>query len=84
MTKITISLPTDLALWISGYAACRKLSCSRALSDILIEKRASISREAEELSIAQEAFERVTQTKTFLEFSKEIADYLKAATGGAA
>lgn len=49
MTRITVCLPADLALWLKGMAAARKISRSRALSDILVEKRARFAKESEEL-----------------------------------
>ena len=73
MKKLTFSLPQDLALWLNGYAAARAVTPSRALSDILIEKRASRAKESQELSAAQEAFDKILQSKSFLELSKQIS-----------
>ena len=72
MTRITLCLPEDCADWLSGYAACRKVSPSRVVSDLLLDKRATLSQEVTELSLAQEAFERILQSKSFLELSKQI------------
>ncbi len=63
MTRITLSLPADLALWIKGYAAARNVSCSRAFSDILIEKRATLAIEAEELDRVKQVFKLITKSK---------------------
>ena len=49
MIRITVCLPADLALWLNGMAGARSVSRSRALSDILIEKRARFAKESEEL-----------------------------------
>ena len=49
MLRITVCLPADLALWLGGMAGARGVSRSRALSDILIEKRARFAKESEEL-----------------------------------
>ena len=51
MIRITVCLPADLALWLNGMAGARSVSRSRALSDILIEKRARFAKESEELEI---------------------------------
>ena len=49
MIRISVCLPADLALWLNGMAGARGVSRSRALSDILIEKRARLAKESEEL-----------------------------------
>ena len=51
MPRITVCLPADLALWLNGMAAARRLSRSRVLSDILVEQRARFAKESEELEV---------------------------------
>ena len=58
MIRITVCLPADLALWLGGMAAARRISRSRALSDILIEKRARFAKESEELNVVLDHFSR--------------------------
>ena len=58
MIRITVCLPADLALWLNGMAAARRLSRSRALSDILIEKRTRFAKESEELNVVLDRFSR--------------------------
>lgn len=61
MTRMTISLPEDTALWLNGYACARKVSRSRVISDLLIEKRATLTKEAEELHSLQPFLDRLSK-----------------------
>ena len=63
MAKITINLSEDIALWLKGYAASRKLSPSRTVSDLLIEKRACLSQQAKELHAVVPLIERLSKIK---------------------
>lgn len=58
MTRATFTIPTDLWVWLRGYAAARRLSRSRTLCDILTEKRLALAAEARESQGVQRLMRR--------------------------
>jgi hypothetical protein len=48
MTRASFTIPEDLWRWLAGYAASRGVSRSRALCDVLVEKRTALARQARE------------------------------------
>jgi len=57
-TILTVSLPKDLAFWLKGYATARKVSVSRVVAELLVEKRAELKTLARESKGIQRWFSK--------------------------
>lgn len=58
MTRLTLVLPTDVAVWLRGYAAARGVSPSRCVRDLLVKPRATLAQAAKDHAVLQETLAR--------------------------
>jgi len=59
MIRATFTIPDDLWMWLRGYAAARKVSRSRVVSDLLIEKRVSFAHDTKKAEMIRQLAKRI-------------------------
>jgi len=53
LARQSFTIPQDILLWLKAYAASRGVSVSRAMTDLVTEKKAELKAEARERSPIQ-------------------------------